>query len=156
MALLMGCGAELSPKALEAEVKAYFGPEGIEPDRVRCPGSLKREALATIVCEAVLAGETVDVVVEVADDEGALRVEPRHATLVTQRVAPEIAQTLKKQGMDVARVECEGTVWVARPQARHRCTVTDAEGQRFAWTGTFSGEGAKHRARIEPLTGAGR
>lgn len=155
----LSCGAELGPDAIEAELRAYLAAREIEPEAVRCPGSLPRERGRSVECAATIDGEEVSVVVEVEDDEGGLVLRPRHATLVTARLEPEIAAELRAQGQAVARVRCEGQVWVARPQAEHHCEITTEDGQHLRWRGVFSGEGSKHRATVTPVehaAGGGR
>lgn len=153
--VLAGCHDELPVPALEQQVRDYFSERGIEPRTVRCPPGLRRRAGESLVCDATIETEPVPVVVEVTDDDGHLELRPRYATLVADRVEPEVAQALRGQGITVAEVRCHGTVWVARPGAVRRCEVVDEQGQRYDWTGTFSGEGARHRAKIVPRASDG-
>lgn len=153
MTAAAGCGAELPASAVEAQLRAYFGSREIEPQQVRCPGELQREPGQTMVCDATIDGQVIPVVAEVADEDGTLTLRPRHATLVTARVEPEIAQTLRAQGYAVSEVRCRGQVWVAAPQAQHRCEITVDDGRRYAWSAVFSGEGSEHRARVTPIDG---
>lgn len=151
MAGVLSCGAELPRSAIEAEVAAYFDQRGIEPDSIACPGALARERGQSLVCDVGIDGQAVPVVVEVGDEGGMLALSPRHATLVTARLEPEIAQALEDQGYAVEQVCCEGQVWVATPKSEGRCEITDREGRRYAWRGVFSGEGSRHRAHVVPL-----
>jgi hypothetical protein len=147
-----GCGAELPEPRLHEAIAGWFGREGIAIDGARCPGApLPRVRDAAVECTVVVGPEQVDVTVVVTDDDGALAVRPRHATVVAARAEPEIAQTLRAQGYRVASVRCDGQVWVARPGAEHRCEVVDDEGRRYAWLGTWSGEGTRQRTRVVPL-----
>jgi hypothetical protein len=151
-----GCGAELSDAALHEALVAWFRREGIEVDEVRCPHALPREREATVGCRVIVGREEVDVTVAVTDDDGALSVRPRHATVVAARAEPEIAETLRAQGYGVAEVRCEGEVWVARPGAEQRCEIVDDRGRRFAWIGAWTGEGTRQHTRVVPLpAGAG-
>lgn len=151
----VGCGAELSEDALHDALVGWFRGEGIEIDGVRCPHALPRERDATVECQVEVGPEQVDVTVVVTDDEGALLVRPRHATVIAAKAEPEIAQTLRGQGLTVASVHCDGQVWVARPGAEQRCEVVDDAGRRYAWIGVWSGEGTRQRTRVVPLSGAG-
>jgi len=156
-ASLAGCGAELSEPALHDALAGWFQGEGIEVDGVQCPHALPRKRDATIECRVSVGPEEVEVTVVVTDDDGALSVRPRHATVVAARAEPEIEATLRAQGYAVAEVHCEGgRVWVARPGAEQRCDVIDDDGRRFAWIGVWSGEGTRQRTRVVPLSaGAG-
>ena len=46
----LSCGAELGPDAIEAELRAYLAAREIEPEAVRCPGSLPRERGRSVEC----------------------------------------------------------------------------------------------------------
>lgn len=152
----VGCGAELSEDALHEALAGWFRDEGIEVDGVRCPHALPRERDAAVECRVTVGPEAVEVTVVVADDDGALSIRPRHATVVAARAEPEIEATLRAQGYAVAEVRCEGGgVWVARPGAEQRCEVVDDEGRRFAWIGVWSGEGTRQRTRVVPLPAGG-
>src|SRR5262245_56490041 len=77
-----GCGAELPRQALHEALVGWFQREGIEVDGAECPRSLPRERDASVECLALVGSEEVPVTVVVTDDEGALSVRPRHATVV--------------------------------------------------------------------------
>jgi hypothetical protein len=152
-ALVVGvpaCGAELPKAALHEALVGWFAQEGIALDAVHCPHALPRARDESVVCQASIGTEVVDVTMVVTDD-GALSVRPHHATVVAARAAPEIAQTLRAQGYAVAEVRCEGDVWVARAGAEHRCEVIDEDGRRYAWHGVWSGEGTRQRTTVVPL-----
>lgn len=146
-----GCGAELTEDDLHDALVAWFRREGVEVDEVRCPHALSRERQASLGCRAIVGREEVEVTVVVTDDDGALAIRPRHATVVAARAEPEIAQTLRAQGFRVEDVRCEDRLWVARPGAEQRCEVVDDEGRRFAWIGAWTGEGTRQRTRVVPL-----
>lgn len=148
---VMGCTAELSPSAMHEHVRAYFEPRGIEPEAVRCAGGLTPQVGSSVVCEALVDGERIELVMEVMSDRGPPVVRPRRDTLVTAEIELEIAQTLRAQGREVSGVHCEGRLWVIVAGAEHRCEVVQGDGRRLAWIGTFTGEGSRHRARIVPL-----
>lgn len=148
---LPGCGSELGEDDLHDALVGWFRREGIEVDEVRCPHALPRERQASLDCRAIVGREEVEVTVLVTDDDGALSIRPRHATVVAARAETEIAQTLRAQGYRVAEVRCEDRVWVARPGAEQRCEVIDDEGRRFAWIGAWTGEGTRQRTRVVPL-----
>lgn len=156
LAAVAGCGgAELPPGSLHETLVEWFRREGIAVDEVHCPQALPRERDATVGCRVVVGAEEVEVTVVVTDDDGALSVRPRHATVVAARAEPEIARTLRDQGHAVAEVRCEGQVSVARPGAEQRCEVLDADGRRFAWIGAWTGEGTRQRTRVVPLAADG-
>jgi hypothetical protein len=146
-----GCGAELSEDALHDALEGWFWREGIDVQGVSCPHGLARERDAAVDCRVTVGPEDVGVTVVVVDDDGALSVRPRHATVVAARAEPEIAETLRAQGLTISEVRCEGEVWVARPGAEQRCEVVDDVGRRFAWIGVWSGEGTRQRTRVVPL-----
>ncbi len=152
LASLSSCRNELPTAAVVEQIEGYFAPLGIEPDSVRCEQGPSLEVGASVACTVEVDGESIDMQVEVVSNEGALTIRPRHDTLVTAEVESEIAQSLREQARAVEHVRCEGRLWVARPGARHRCAIQLESGERLSWVGTFSGDGSKHRARIEPLT----
>lgn len=149
-----GCPAELPVAALHEALVDWFRREGIDVDEVHCPRALPRERDASVGCRVVVGREDVEVTVAVTDDDGALAVRPRHATVVAARAEPEIEATLRAQGVRVAEVRCADALWVARPGAEQRCEVIDAEGRRFAWIGAWTGEGTRQRTRVVPLAAA--
>lgn len=151
-----GCRAELPPAALHDAIAEWFRTrEGIAVDAVRCPKALPKAPGEAMTCTVTLDHEVVEVTAEVVDDEGTLSLQPRHATVVAARAEPEIAATLRAQGIAVDRIDCDGVVWVARPGAEHRCEVTAQDGRRFAWHGVWSGEGTRQRTTVVPLPGVG-
>ncbi|MCX4245627.1 DUF4333 domain-containing protein [Paraliomyxa miuraensis] len=149
---LGACQAELSADDLRDAIAQWFGrAEGISVDAVRCERGLPRTPGPAVECAVILGTQTVEVTVQVVDDDGALSVRPRHTTLVASRAELEIGRTLRDQGIDVAEVECEGPVWVARPGSGHRCEVRATDGRRFEWRGVWSGDGARQRTTVTPL-----
>jgi Domain of unknown function (DUF4333) len=151
-----GCGVELPAAALHDALTGWFGREGIALDAIDCPGTpLERAKGRSVECRVSIGAEVVEVTVAVTDDDGALAIRPRYATVIAARAEPEIAATLRTQGYAVAEVRCDGAVWVARPGAEHRCEVVDEDGRRYAWHGTWSGEGTRQRTRVVPLAAAG-
>jgi hypothetical protein len=147
-----GCGTELSEDDLHEALVGWFRREGVAVDEARCPHALPREQQASLDCRVIVGREEVEVTVTVTDDDGALSIRPRHATVVAARAEPEIAETLRAQGYGVAEVRCEDRVWVARPGAEQRCKVVDDQGRRFAWIGVWTGEGTHQRTRVVPMS----
>ncbi len=149
MLVCVGCGSPLPSEAVEGELRGYFEDLGIEPRSVRCP-PLRRELGATVVCEADIDDERVEMIAELTAERGTLSLRPKEGTLDTATVESEIAQTVAQRGHAVERVRCRGRLWVVRPGARHHCEIELSGGGRLAWTGTFTGEGSKLRVEIEP------
>ncbi|MCH9682536.1 MAG: DUF4333 domain-containing protein [Deltaproteobacteria bacterium] len=147
-----GCGDAASDKDLHDPVRGYFEQRGIEIESITCAGELSRRPGSTVDCEVMVGDESVAVGVEVTDERGGLSILPRHLTLVTARVEPEIAQTLRAQGYEVADVQCQGQVWIATPASERHCEVLVQGGERYAWRGVFSGHEAEHRVYLTPLS----
>lgn len=154
VAMAIGCAAERSDADLHEPLAAYFEGQGVHAQSLRCDGPLAPSVGSTVACRAHVDGERIEVMMEVVAEAEPPVVRPRTPTLVTARIEPEIARDLHDEGRSVAAVHCEGQLWVIRPGVEHRCEVVQADGRRLSWIGTFTGEGSRHRARIEPRSPA--
>lgn len=127
-----GCGrpAELDVGQAEARIATSLADTfEIEVDEVTCPEDVEVEAEATFTCSARVGGETLEVEVRQTDDEGALRVEPTRAVLVTARVEADIAEVLADRfARDDVEVSCPGGPQrFEAPDATFTCEAVDGD-----------------------------
>ena len=147
----VACGSKtISGDELVAVVWANLERGGITVEGIDCPPSIEAEPGVLARCTATVDGRALAYDVQVEPDGKGLSTRPVTPTLVVARAREEIRVLATKQGYAVESLECEGQVWVVTKGSMGRCTLV-AGGRRYRYTATFSGEGARHRARIEAI-----
>ncbi len=130
--VLVGCGqaAVLDVDRAEARIAASLGDTfDVDVGAVDCPDEVEVEQGARFSCTAEVGEATLVVEVVQTDDDGALRVEPTQAVLVTSRVEADIAEVLADR-FDRADVEVTcpgGPQRLAPPDATFTCTAVDGD-----------------------------
>ena len=122
--------------------------QGVDVTSVSCPA----QALP-VQCEASLPDGTVLAMALTADGEG-MSVASVDPIVVVERLVPQVRAKLEGVGHVVASVRCDGVVWRTAAGAVGRCEMIDAEGARWVYEATFSGDGSRHRAAIYAQTTA--
>lgn len=128
--LVAACGspARLDVERSEARIRTSLARAyRLEVTAVRCPEDIPVEQGATFTCAASVEGARVRVEVLQRDGEGALRVEPVAAVIVTSALIDDVQKVLadRFERTDAA-VSCPGpAVRVVAPGAVIRCSAVD-------------------------------
>lgn len=145
--LALGCGSSVDAAALEHAVRANLRDQGLDVASLSCPA----EALP-VQCEAALPDGTVLAMRVTADGEK-MTVASVDPIVVVERLVPEVRAKLEGVGHAVASVRCDGLVWRTDAGAVGRCEMVDADGARWIYEATFTGDGSQHRAAIYAAAG---
>lgn len=151
LTLPIACGGSktIPRESLVGVVRGNLERGGITDEGIECPESIAAQAGVLAQCTATVDGQSLVYEVQVEPDGEGLSTRPVTPTLVVARAREEIRALARKQGYEVESLECDGQVWVVTKGSVGRCTLV-AGGRRYRYTATFSGQGARHRARIEP------
>lgn len=145
--LALGCGSSVDAAPLEHAVRANLRDQGLGVASVSCPA----EPLP-VACEAALADGTI-LAMRVIEDGERMAVASDEPIVVVERLVPEVRAKLEGVGHAVASVHCDGLVWRTDAGAVGRCEMVDADGARWIYEATFTGDGSRHRAAIYAAAG---
>lgn len=130
--VVVGCSTEsrLDADRAEAAVRDQIGEAfATEVTAVRCPDDIAiRQGLA-VTCEADLSAGTMTVQLLQTDDDGAVRVLPEQALVVTEAVEEQAAAALAvRYQRDDVTVTCAGPAErLVEPEATIACEADDGE-----------------------------
>lgn len=135
LVVLAGCGspAALDVDRAEARIATVVSDTfDVTVGQVRCPEDVSVEAGATFACAVEVGEASLEVRIVQADDEGALRVEPTRAVLVTARVENDIVEVLADRfARDDVEVSCPGPPErLEEAGSTFTCLAVDGEEER--------------------------